>query len=317
MLPGRNHQRPTNRAILWTLLAGLVVLAALLTAIVDITKPPAAIQADRPGIIQVERNVWKGLTSEDRKAIEAPLLGLVSYCSRRGNCAVMQRLFALEVALAGTAAAAVEVQRNVWKGLTSKDRKAIEAPLLGLVSYCSRRGNCAVMQRLFALEVAFAGTAVSVSQMKIGDVLVEQGNLPEALKAFNASLAIADQLAKADPGNAGWQRDLSVSQAKIGDVLVEQGNLPEALKAFNASLAIADRLAKADPGNAGWQRDLALAHGRVAAILARQGDRDHASAGFREGREIIVKLKAASPSNATLPKDLSWFEGQITALEKR
>ena len=208
MLPGRSHQRPTNRPILWTLLAGLVVLAALLTAIADITRPPAAIQADRPGIIQVERNVWKELTSEDRKAIEAPLLGLVSYCSQRGNCAVMQRLFAHEVALAGTAAAAVEVERNVWKELTLQDRKAITALLLGLVSYCSQRGNCAVMQRLFALEVAFAGTAVSVSHDRIGDVLRAQGNLPEALQAFNASLAIADQLAKADPSNAGWQRDL-------------------------------------------------------------------------------------------------------------
>ena len=38
-----------------------------------------------------------------------------------------------------------------------------------------------------------------------------QGNLPEALKAFRDSLAIVDRLAKADPGNAGWQRDLSVS----------------------------------------------------------------------------------------------------------
>ena len=39
-------------------------------------------------------------------------------------------------------------------------------------------------------------------------------------------------LAKADPGNAGWQRDLSVSYNKIGDVLVAQGNLPEALKSL-------------------------------------------------------------------------------------
>ena len=39
-------------------------------------------------------------------------------------------------------------------------------------------------------------------------------------------LAIADRLARADPGNASWQRDLSVSYNKIGDVLVAQGNLP-------------------------------------------------------------------------------------------
>jgi hypothetical protein len=56
----------------------------------------------------------------------------------------------------------------------------------------------------------------------------DQGNLPEALKSFRASHDIFDRLAKSEPGNAGWQRDLSVSYNNIGDVLVAQGNLPEA-----------------------------------------------------------------------------------------
>ena len=116
-----------------------------------------------------------------------------------------------------------------------------------------------------------------MSYNKIGDVLVAQGNLPEALKTFRDGLAIRsvwrnptpatpagsatcrcptkdrrrtggagqsargaesyrdglairERLAKSDPGNAGWQRDLSVSYNKIGDVLVAQGKLPEALR---------------------------------------------------------------------------------------
>jgi hypothetical protein len=77
---------------------------------------------------------------------------------------------------------------------------------------------------------------------------------------------IVDRLAKADPGNAGWLRDLAVAYNKVGDVLVAQGNLPEALKSYRDSLAIVDRLAKADPGNAGWLRDLAVSYGRVATV---------------------------------------------------
>jgi hypothetical protein len=42
---------------------------------------------------------------------------------------------------------------------------------------------------------------LSVSYNKIGDVLVAQGNLPEALKTFRDGLAIADRLAKSDPGS--------------------------------------------------------------------------------------------------------------------
>jgi hypothetical protein len=40
------------------------------------------------------------------------------------------------------------------------------------------------------------------------------------LKSYRDGLAIADRMAKADPGNAGWQRDLSVSYNEVADVLV-------------------------------------------------------------------------------------------------
>ena len=92
-----------------------------------------------------------------------------------------------------------------------------------------------------------------MSRDRVGDVLVAQGKLPEALKSFRDGLAIRERLASADPDNAGWQRDLSLSHEKIGDVLAVQGKLPEALKSFREQLAIAERLANADPGNADLQ----------------------------------------------------------------
>jgi hypothetical protein len=89
-------------------------------------------------------------------------------------------------------------------------------------------------------------------------VLKAQGNLP-------------DRLAKADPGNAGWQRDLSVSYDRVGDVLVPQGNLPEALTSFRDGLAIRDRLVKADPGNAGRHRVLPSAMSALATFIRAWG----------------------------------------------
>ena len=55
---------------------------------------------------------------------------------------------------------------------------------------------------------------------------VAQGNLPAALTSYQAGFAIIDRLAKSDPGNAGWQRDLSVSYREVGDVQMAQGDLP-------------------------------------------------------------------------------------------
>jgi len=83
-------------------------------------------------------------------------------------------------------------------------------------------------------------------------VVGAQGNLPAALDRYQASLAIADRLAKADPGNADWQRDRSVSHNKIGDVLVDQGNLPAALEPGSALSTLFRRAAKDGRGSHSW-----------------------------------------------------------------
>ena len=110
------------------------------------------------------------------------------------------------------------------------------------------------------------------SYVEVGDFLIAQGTLAEALKSYRDALAIADRLTKVDPENAGWQHDLSLSYSKVGDVLMTQGNFAEAQKSYQDSLAVADRLAKVAPQNAYLQRDLAISQGRVANVLAKQGD---------------------------------------------
>jgi tetratricopeptide (TPR) repeat protein len=134
-------------------------------------------------------------------------------------------------------------------------------------------------------------------------VLAAQGNLPEALKSFRDRFAIADRLAKADPGNAVWQRDLSVSYSHIGDVLAAQGNLPEALKSFRDALAIAERLAKSGPGNAGWQRNLMVFYVRMA-----ETDPSHARAMLTRAAEVANAMQSRgilAPHDAWMPGDLA------------
>ncbi len=138
-----------------------------------------------------------------------------------------------------------------------------------------------------------------------GDVLVDQGNLPDALKSYRGSLGIAGRLAKADPNNAGWQRDLSVSYEKVGDVLVAQGNLTGALESYRGSLGIAGRLAKADPNNAGWQYDLGISNERIGGVLMAQGDLAAALRSYQAKQEIISRLAKADPNNAGWQRDLS------------
>jgi tetratricopeptide (TPR) repeat protein len=84
-----------------------------------------------------------------------------------------------------------------------------------------------------------------VSLNKVGDIKAAQGDLAEALGAYQASQAIREGLAEADPSNAGWQRDLYVSYWRLA-VMVEKLGQPEAAlghwrQAYKVLQGIADR----------------------------------------------------------------------------
>jgi tetratricopeptide (TPR) repeat protein len=94
------------------------------------------------------------------------------------------------------------------------------------------------------------------AELGLADIQAQRGNLPEALKSYRDGLAIIDRLAKADPGNAEWQRDLSVSFAKLAVVFRKAGNNTDALNALKEGRAIAERIARLSPDNAQWKKDL-------------------------------------------------------------
>src|SRR5262249_20052380 len=57
---------------------------------------------------------------------------------------------------------------------------------------------------------------LAVSHGKLGDALVRQGKLAEALAAYRDHLGIAERLAAADRSNAEWQNDLAIGIGRIG-----------------------------------------------------------------------------------------------------
>ena len=74
-----------------------------------------------------------------------------------------------------------------------------------------------------------------------------EGALPDALAAYKASLA--ERLAKADPGNAGWQRDVATSNERLGDIYARQENAGEARQAFERALGAYEALIARNPGD--------------------------------------------------------------------
>ena len=135
-------------------------------------------------------------------------------------------------------------------------------------------------------------------------MLVAEGEREGALTAYRAGLAIAEILARRDPGNTEWQRDLSVSHNKIGDVLVAAGEREGALNSYRAGLAIAETLARRDPGNTEWQRDLSVSHNNIGDVLVAEGDREGALTAYRAGLAIRDPLARRDPGNTQWQRDL-------------
>ena len=109
------------------------------------------------------------------------------------------------------------------------------------------------------------GADLGVSHDRIGDVLVDQGSLPAALESYRASHAIFDRLAKADPGNADWQRDVALSHGRVAMVLALQGSGGEAAAGFHTGREIIAGLRQQSPNNATLPNDLAWFDAQLAA----------------------------------------------------
>jgi tetratricopeptide (TPR) repeat protein len=151
---------------------------------------------------------------------------------------------------------------------------------------------------LYARDLGLAG-------IEIGDVLMSQGNVANAQKAYASVLPVIEGLANANPGDAGLELDVAFVDERIGDAARAEEKLDEALQSYRASLAIREKLAAAEPGNNALQRDLSVAYEKLGDVLLDQKDAEPALKAYRDSLAIAERLAEADPDNAGWQRDLS------------
>ena len=155
-------------------------------------------------------------------------------------------------------------------------------------------------------NVAFRRT-LGLANETMGNVLVKQGNTPEAMKAYQTALGIRQALAK--DGNKPVRRALATSYGSVGDMQFKQGKLAEAMASYQASLKIREELAQGKPGDdtvrAQAQSDLANSDRKVGDILSAQGSLSEAMKSYRAGLAIREGLAKADPDNPSLQNELA------------
>jgi tetratricopeptide (TPR) repeat protein len=150
----------------------------------------------------------------------------------------------------------------------------------------------------------------------IGGIELQRGDLGAALATYHEAMTITDRIAKSDPGNAYWQRELAVSYEKIGDVQVAQSNLPEALASYQEDHAIADRLAKSNLGNTEWQRDLSISYIKLGHVQVEQGNLPAALTSYQASLAIAERLAKSDAGNAEWQRDLSISYDEVGHAQK-
>ena len=137
-----------------------------------------------------------------------------------------------------------------------------------------------------------------------------QGNLTEASKSFRESLAIAERLAKADPNNADWQRDLAISNERIGNIHQRWKQNDEAKAAFERALVVYDKLTARFPDDT-----LALVNSTVPLMALGQMYGPDGAAYLRKALTILKPLDEAGRLKPRFKAAMALIEARLAELQ--
>jgi tetratricopeptide (TPR) repeat protein len=135
--------------------------------------------------------------------------------------------------------------------------------------------------------------------MRIGDVLLKQGDVQKALEQYQDVLKISKRRAEADPKDAQAQRDLYISHNNIGNVLLQQGDVQKAMEQYQDGLKISKRLTEADPRSFEAQMDLIISHYKLGLTEKEAGSHADAATRFDDGLAVLTLLDKAGKLRGT------------------
>ena len=112
-----------------------------------------------------------------------------------------------------------------------------------------RRGRVGVWPRRAREVVQHAALLVDKGTQRWRDALENRASLLVRIQVLRTAEEHLTRLAVADPGNAGWQRDLFISYAELGSVEESKENPKGAVAPYAEAAKIIRRLAPRDPSN--------------------------------------------------------------------
>jgi eukaryotic-like serine/threonine-protein kinase len=132
---------------------------------------------------------------------------------------------------------------------------------------------------------------------KIGSVRLDQGHLPAALEAYDASLKLISASAAAAPQDIDLQLAHARTVAFIGRAHWTQGDLDAAERDFRSADSILARVEKAGAAGPEFMLQMQSVENNLGHILESRGRLDEALAKYKDALVLAEKLVAAKPDN--------------------
>lgn len=149
---------------------------------------------------------------------------------------------------------------------------------------------------------------------QIGDVRMEQGNMPAALEAFLESLRLSEQIAAREPENPEAQIAMANSLFYVGYVHWKRGELSEARGIFESIVPVVRNVSERDPENPKWLIEEAYAQTNLGRVLELQGAYKKALAAYQGVMNVNRRLVVLEPDNPEWVLELGFAHNNLGKL---
>ncbi|MDQ3013198.1 MAG: serine/threonine protein kinase, partial [Acidobacteriota bacterium] len=132
---------------------------------------------------------------------------------------------------------------------------------------------------------------------------VNAGDTAAAIKHYRQSLAIAEEIAAADPKSASARMDLITSCNALGDLLAETSPA-ESAEYYRRALAVIEPLRAGAPNELRFLRRQSYSLGGIAVPLRKLGEREAALQYLHQSLQITRQLSTHYPANPQVQSSL-------------
>ncbi|MFS8136926.1 MAG: TIR domain-containing protein [Thermomonas sp.] len=150
--------------------------------------------------------------------------------------------------------------------------------------------------------------------VKIGNVRIEQGLLPQAMQSFQAAAHLAARQALSRPDDMVRQLAYSEVLASLGIVHWYQGELDQAQAAFESALGVVERASKLAAHNGEVLNQIAYLNNNIGHVLEARGRIDEAQLHYRNMLATSTKLVALDPKNEVWAAELGLAHNNLAKM---